>query len=138
MNLVKSYTYGEEIAERTLVKFSQEGTVVKATSPEDKVCGVAMYHGLSGAKGDVTILGMALVETTGTVNAGDFLMATTGGKAKVLDLTDIEDGTIINIVGQALESSSTGAHLWVVIKPQTVVAHIPAEETTEETQENNG
>ena len=132
--LVKSYTYGEEIPERVLVKFSQEGTVVKATSPEDNVCGVAMYHGQSGAKGDVKLLGMALVETTGAVNAGDFLMATTGGKAKVLNLTDIADGTIINVVGQALETSSTGAHLWVVIKPQTISAHIPDEDAAEETQ----
>ena len=44
-DLVKSFTYGENIGEKTAVKFSAEGIVVKATSPSDNVCGVTLFEG---------------------------------------------------------------------------------------------
>lgn len=134
-NLIKTYTYGEEIGERVAVKFSAEGTVVKATSPTDKVCGVTLFAGQAGAKGDVVLMGHCLVAVAGAVNAGDYVMATTGGKVKAVDLTDLDAGDVITVVGQVLETASAAAHLNAVVKPQTVVVTKAVEETQEV---NNG
>lgn len=130
IELVKSFTFGEEIGEKVAVKFSAEGTVVKATSDTDKVCGVTLFAGKQGAVGDVLMMGIGTVATSGSLSAGDFLVATTGGKLKALDLENTEGA--VTVVGRVLETASTAAHLSAIINPQ--IMFVPAEE--EQSDEN--
>lgn len=131
MELVKSFTFGEEIGEKVAVKFSAEGTVVKATSETDNVCGVTLFAGKQGAMGDVLMLGLGKVVTSGSVTAGDFLVATTGGKMKALDVENMEGAVVV--AGRVLETASSAAHLSAIINPQ--VMFIP--EKVEEEEQNN-
>lgn len=144
MPYIKSYTFGEDLPERTLVKFSDENTVVKLTSPLDKPCGVTIYAGTKGAVGDVVRNGKALVNIAGVVEAGDFLMVNANGKAIALDLEDetikptaeteetqtetetpttttTAQKTLAYVLGQVEESVSSDASLWVNINIQPLV-----------------
>lgn len=150
MPYIKSYTFGEDLPERTLVKFSDENTVVKLTSPLDKPCGVTIYAGTKGAVGDVVRNGKALVDIAGAVEAGDFLMVNADGKAIALDVeaesikptteteeTQTQSGegeqteipttstttqkTLAYVLGQVEESVSSDASLWVNINIQPLV-----------------
>ena len=131
-DLIKSFTYGENIGEKTAVKFSAEGIVVKATSPSDKVCGVTLFEGQQGAKGDVLMFGLGTVATSGACAVGDVLTATTGGKLEALDFEEVEG--VVFAVGRVMETSASDAHLRAFINPQVVVIPAAAEEETEETE----
>lgn len=141
MNLVKSYTYGEDLEERTIVTFSDEGVVKAVKTPFEIPCGVTLFAGKAGAKGDVVRFGRALVKTSEAVNAGDLLMADENGKACKFDLdADVikneETSKIVFIIGQVEESCSGAADLWVMVNPNVIT--IPtqaAEETNEEPNE---
>ena len=122
--IVRTYTYGEDLAERTIVKFSAEGEVKAVTSPLDKPCGVTMFAGKEGAKGDVVLFGRTLVKTSGAVNAGDFLMADENGNACVInlnteDFTNAEESTLLGYsIGQVEETSVSAAELWTLVNIQ--------------------
>ena len=130
-DLVKSFTYGENIGEKTAVKFSAEGIVVKATSPSDKVCGVTLFEGQQGAKGDVLLFGLGTVATSGACAVGDILIPTTGGKLEALDFEEVEG--VVFTAGRVMETSASDAHLRAFINPQVVVIPV-AEEETEQTE----
>ena len=115
-DLVKSFTYGEDISEKTAVKFSQEGVVVKATSDTDNVCGIAIFSGEEGAKGDVLLFGFAKVATSEAVDAGDLLVAGANGKLEVVDIENMTDP--VTIVAKALESASGSAFINALVNPQ--------------------
>ena len=150
MLYIKSYTFGEDLPDRTLVTFSDENTVVKLTSPLDKPCGVTIYAGIKGSVGDVVRNGKALVNIAGAVEAGDFLMVNADGKAIALDIEDesvkptteaenlqtqsnedeqTETPTttttaqkpLAYVLGQVEESVSSDASLWVNINIQPLV-----------------
>lgn len=135
MDIIKSYNFGEDLGEKVAVKFSTEGTVVKATAPTDEICGVTVFAGENGARGDVLLLGLGKVATSGAVNVGEYLVATTGGKFKALDTTELDTGDVISVVGQALESASADAYLSALIKPQMIMV---AKTTTDTQEESNG
>lgn len=132
-DLVKSFTYGENIGEKTAVKFSAEGVVVKAISPSDKVCGVTLFEGQQGAKGDVLMFGLGTVATSGACAVGDILIPTTGGKLEALDFEDAEG--VVFVAGRVMETSASDAHLKAFINPQVVVIPAAEEKETEQTQE---
>ena len=138
--IIRTYTYGEDLAERTVVKFSAEGEVKAATSPLDKPCGITMFAGKKGAKGDVVLFGRTLVKTSGAVQAGDFLMADENGNACTINLdaevfTNNENNTFtVYSVGQVEETSSSAAELWSLINIHPFVL-TKEDETTN--QENN-
>lgn len=142
MPYIKSYTFGEDLAEHTLVKFSEENTVVKLTSPLDKPCGVTLFAGKKGACGDVVRNGKALVNIAGAVSAGDFLMTDTDGKAIALNpeadelkpvtgeeqdtqetqsSTETTTKTTAYVVGQVEETTSSDAILWANINIQPLI-----------------
>jgi hypothetical protein len=120
-NLIKSFTYGEDIEEKTAVKFSEEGVVVKATSNSDKVCGVTLFTGREGVRGDILMLGLGVVATSGAVNAGDFLVAGENGKLEALDLENAEENIVI--VARVLETASSSAHLSAIVNPQLITVN---------------
>ncbi len=130
MELVKSFTFGEEIGEKIAVKFSAEGIVVKATAASDEVCGVTLFGGQQGAVGDVLMFGLGSVATSDAVDAGDFLVASSDGKLEKLD-TETAEGTL-TVVGRVLETASAGAHLAAFINPQVLVLPTAAAESSEE------
>ena len=132
-DLVKSFTYGENIGEKTAVKFSAEGIVVKATSPSDNVCGVTLFEGQQGAKGDVLMFGLGTVETSGACAVGDILIPTTDGKLEALDFEDAEG--VVFVAGRVMETSASDAHLKAFINPQVVVIPAAAEEEPEQTEQ---
>ena len=132
-DLVKSFTYGENIGEKTAVKFSAEGIVVKATSPEDKVCGVTLFEGKQGAKGDVMMFGLGMVATSGACAVGDLLIPTTDGKLEALDFEEAEGNVFV--AGRVMETSASDAHLKAFINPQLVVFPVAEIEQEEEQQE---
>lgn len=121
MSRVKSYKYGEDIAENTIVKFSQEGVIVKCTSPLDKPCGVTLFAGKKDAVGDVVREGEVLVNTSGAVDAGDIVMASDEAKACTFKLDDTafsnaEASALIGYtVGQIEESATDDAKLWLQV-----------------------
>lgn len=121
MQRVKSYKYGEDIAENSVVKFSDEGVVVKCKSPLDKPCGVALFAGKQGAMGDVVRAGEVLVNTSGAVTAGDFLMADEEAKtcSFILDATAFKNATATALIGYTIgqieESATTDAKLWMQV-----------------------
>jgi len=116
--IIKSFTYGQDIDANTAVKFSQEGVVVKATDPTDSVCGIALFSGLQGAKGDILMFGLSRVSTGAAVNAGDVLVASTGAKLIPLD-TDDDQGQM-TIVAKALETASSAAIVSAFVNPQAI------------------
>lgn len=132
-DLVKSFTYGENIGEKTAVKFSAEGIVVKATSPSDKVCGITLFEGQQGAKGDVLMFGLGTVATSGACAVGDILIPTTDGKLEALDFEDAEG--VVFVAGRVMETSASDAHLKAFINPQVVVIPAAAEEEPEQTEQ---
>ncbi len=119
--IIRTFTYGEDLAERTVVKFSAEGEVKAVTSPLDKPCGVTMFAGKQGAKGDVVVFGRTLVKTSGAVQAGDFLMADENGNACTINLeanifTDNENAVLTAYsIGQVEETSASAAELWTLV-----------------------
>ncbi len=121
MQRVKSYKYGEDIAENSVVKFSDEGVVVKCKSPLDKPCGVALFAGKQGAMGDVVRAGEVLVNTSGAVTAGDFLMTDEEAKACsfILDATAFKNATATALIGYTIgqieESATIDAKLWMQV-----------------------
>ncbi len=121
MQRIKSYRYGEDIAENTIVKFQDEETVVKCTSPLDVPCGVAIFAGKKGAMGDVARSGEVLVNTSGAVTAGDIVVADEDGKANTFTLEadafkDSEASSLLAyIVGQIEESATSDAKLWLQV-----------------------
>ena len=130
MNIIKSFTYGESIAEKTPVKFSQEGIVVKATSASDKVCGIALFTGEEGAKGDVLMQGLGVAAVKGACNAGDFLGVDASAKLKAVDLSALTEDVVL--VGRVLETASADANLSVIVNIMPVLA--PATEETQLTE----
>lgn len=133
MEDILSYRAGEDLSEKTIVKFSKEGTVVKATSPADKICGVVLFKAGSDGVVDVLRAGRGLVNTAGSISAGDFVTVNKDGKACALDITTLDEGANY-ILGQAEETSSSAALLQINIHPQLLVIPAKAEET--ETQDN--
>ncbi len=133
MEDILSYRAGENLSEKTIVKFSKEGTVVKATSPADKICGVVLFKADSDGVVDVLRAGRGLVNTAGSISAGDFVTVNKDGKACALDITTLDEGANY-ILGQAEETSSSAALLQINIHPQLLVIPAKAEET--ETQDN--
>ena len=131
-DLVKSFTYGENIGEKTAVKFSAEGIVVKATLPSDKVCGVTLFAGKQGAKGDVLMFGFGTVATSGACAVGDLLIPTTGGKLEALDLEEAEG--VVFVAGRVMETASSDAHLKAFINPQLIVLPLAEEDEEEQTE----
>lgn len=121
MQRIKSYKYGEDIAENSVVKFSEENVVVKCKSPLDKPCGVALFAGKQGAIGDVVRAGEVLVNTSGAVAAGDLVMADEDAKACSFTLdaevfTSASASTLMAYtVGQIEESATTDAKLWLQV-----------------------
>ncbi|RAI14970.1 MAG: hypothetical protein DKM22_05645 [Candidatus Melainabacteria bacterium] len=134
MEDILSYRAGEDLSEKTIVKFSKEGTVVKATSPADKICGVVLFKADSDGVVDVLRAGRGLVNTAGSISAGDFVTVNKDGKACALDITTLDEGANY-ILGQAEETSSSAALLQINIHPQLLVIPAKAEETE---TENNG
>lgn len=134
MEDILSYRAGEDLSEKTIVKFSKEGTVVKATSPADKICGVVLFKADSNGVVDVLRAGRGLVNTAGSISAGDFVTVNKDGKACALDITTLDEGANY-ILGQAEETSSSAALLQINIHPQLLVIPAKAEETE---TENNG
>lgn len=134
MEDILSYRAGEDLSEKTIVKFSKEGTVVKATSPADKICGVVLFKAGSDGVVDVLRAGRGLVNTAGNISAGDFVTVNKDGKACALDITTLDEGANY-ILGQAEETSSSAALLQINIHPQLLVIPAKAEETE---TENNG
>lgn len=134
MEDILSYRAGEDLSEKTIVKFSKEGTVVKATSPADKICGVVLFKAGSDGIVDVLRAGRGLVNTAGSISAGDFVTVNKDGKACALDITTLDEGANY-ILGQAEETSSSAALLQINIHPQLLVIPAKAEETE---TENNG
>ena len=134
MEDILSYRAGEDLPEKTIVKFSKEGTVVKATSPADKICGVVLFKADSDGVVDVLRAGRGLVNTAGSISAGDFVTVNKDGKACALDITTLDEGANY-ILGQAEETSSSAALLQINIHPQLLVIPAKAEETG---TENNG
>lgn len=134
MEDILSYRAGEDLSEKTIVKFSKEGTVVKATSPADKICGVVLFKAGSDGVVDVLRAGRGLVNTAGSISAGDFVTVNKDGKACALDITTLDEGANY-ILGQAEETSSSAALLQINIHPQLLVIPAKAEETE---TENNG
>lgn len=134
MEDILSYRAGEDLSEKTIVKFSKEGTVVKATSPTDKICGVVLFKADSDGVVDVLRAGRGLVNTAGSISAGDFVTVNKDGKACALDITTLDEGANY-ILGQAEETSSSAALLQINIHPQLLVIPAKAEETE---TENNG
>ncbi len=134
MEDILSYRAGENLSEKTIVKFSKEGTVVKATSPADKICGVVLFKADSDGVVDVLRAGRGLVNTAGSISAGDFVTVNKDGKACALDITTLDEGANY-ILGQAEETSSSAALLQINIHPQLLVIPAKAEETE---TENNG
>ncbi len=134
MEDILSYRAGEGLSEKTIVKFSKEGTVVKATSPADKICGVVLFKADSDGVVDVLRAGRGLVNTAGSISAGDFVTVNKDGKACALDITTLDEGANY-ILGQAEETSSSAALLQINIHPQLLVIPAKAEETE---TENNG
>lgn len=143
--IVRTYTYGEDLAERTIVKFSAEGEVKAVSSPLDKPCGVTMFAGKKGAKGDVVLFGRTLVKTSGAVNAGDFLMADEDAKGCVInlnadDFVENEDTTFVAYsIGQVEESASGAAELWTLINihPFVITKETETEEENTNQEESN-
>ena len=117
--LVKSFTFGEAIEEKVAVKFSEEGVVVKATSPSDNICGVTLFGGEKDSVGDVLMMGFGIVATSSAVNVGDFLTVDEGGKLETFD-ENVLTG-VVNVVGQVLETASAAAKLNAIINPHVVV-----------------
>lgn len=121
MQRIKSYKYGEDIAENSVVKFSDEGVVVNCKSPLDKPCGIALFAGKQGAIGDVVRAGEVLVNTSGAVTAGDLVMADENAKACSFTLdaetfTSASASTLMAYtVGQIEESATTDAKLWLQV-----------------------
>lgn len=134
MEDILSYRAGEDLSEKTIVKFSKEGTVVKATSPADKICGVVLFKAGSDGVVDILRAGRGLVNTAGSISAGDFVTVNKDGKACALDITTLDEGANY-ILGQAEETSSSAALLQINIHPQLLVIPAKAEETE---TENNG
>ena len=131
-DLIKSFTYGEDIGEKVAVKFLQEGVVVKAEAADDKVCGVTLFAGSEGAKGDVLMMGLGQVATSASCVAGDFLAADEDGKVKPIDFDEVQG--VVFVVGRCLETATGSAVLNAVINPQAIIA--PVEEA-EENDTNN-
>lgn len=121
MQRVKSYKYGEDIAENSVVRFSDEGVVVKCKSPLDKPCGVALFAGKQGAIGDVVRAGEVLINTSGAVAAGDLLMADESAKGCSFTLdaeafTNASASALMGYtIGQIEESATTDAKLWMQV-----------------------
>lgn len=121
MTRVKSYKYGEDIAEHTIVKFSEENTIVKCSSPFDKPCGVTLFAGKQGATGDVVRAGEVLVNTSEAVESGDFVVSNEDAQACVFNLDadvfkNAEASTpIAYSIGQIEESASADAKLWLQV-----------------------
>ena len=134
MEDILSYRAGEDLPEKTIVKFSKEGTVVKATSPADKICGVVLFKADSDGVVDVLRAGRGLVNTAGSISAGDFVTVNKDGRACALDITTLDEGANY-ILGQAEETSSSAALLQINIHPKLLVIPAKAEETE---TENNG
>ena len=138
--IVRTYTFGEDLEERTIVKFSAEGEVKAVTSPLDKPCGVTMFAGKKGAKGDVVLFGRTLVKTSGAVNAGDFLMADENAKGCVINLNadvfaDAEASTLLGYsIGQVEETATSAAELWTLLNIQPFVLK---KDTAEQVNESN-
>ena len=126
-NLIKSFTYGEDITEKTAVKFQSEGVVEPATSQTDNICGIALFTGSKGAKGDILMLGLGLVATTGSVNAGDLLISDENGKLKTFSTEDFEESTNVTVVAKSLETASTDAFLNALVNPQFVSVHVDSD-----------
>ena len=121
MQRVKSYKYGEDIAENTIVKFQDENTVVKCTSALDAPCGVTLFAGKQGAMGDVVRSGIVLLNTSGAVNAGDLLMTNEDANGCVFNLNSDEfknssaSALVGYTIGQVEESATSAAKLWANI-----------------------
>ena len=121
MQRVKSYRYGEDITENTIVKFQDENTVVKCTSALDVPCGVTLFGGMQGAMGDVVRAGEVLINTSEAVSAGDLLMANDEAKGCVFNLNSDEfknssaSALVGYTIGQVEESATSAAKLWAHI-----------------------
>ena len=127
--IIKSFTYGEDIQEKTAVKFSQEGVVVKAASAADNVCGITLFTGRQGAKGDVLMFGLGLVSTTGAVRTGDMLVSGSNGRLIKFEPENHEGK--VTVVAQVLETATSAANLSAFVNPHVVI--LPVEEEEEET-----
>ena len=93
----KKLTASAAIEKGQLLKISGDMTVAPATAGADAVIGVAMFDYKSGDEVVVETEGLVYLTAGGTVTAGDYVGATTGGKcAKCANTTDRHVGIAIS------------------------------------------
>lgn len=104
--LTKTFTATAAILKNRIVKQASLTTCTVAGAATDALIGVSGNVDCdSGAACDVIMEGIALVTYGGTVGLGDFLTATTAGKAIAAAVTAEATGRII---GQALVAGADG------------------------------
>lgn len=98
-------------AQFTAVKLSGDQKVAAATANTHVAIGILQDKPTDGKACLVRLHGISKAVAGGTVNAGDLLSATTGGKVQA------ETGTGKCVVGRALTGGSSGDLITVLVQP---------------------
>lgn len=134
-NRIKTFYAATDLDEHIAVKFDANGKVVKAVAATDNVIGVTEFKVSAGKAVDVILTGISYVQVSGACNFGDLLVATTNGKAAVLDTTTLE-GTVM-VIGRTLEATTESAYINTFINPVPLIIPTTAEET-QKGEQNDG
>lgn len=104
----KSFKADAAITQYAILKITTTGVDV-ATADTDKIVGVAQYAAAAGENVTVRIAGTSKIVSSGSIVAGDQIVATTAGKG----VTTTTDKKIV--VGRALEAGTTSGDICEVL-----------------------
>jgi hypothetical protein len=116
--LTKNFTTGGAVTKRRLVKFSADATVVQAAAATDLIIGaVAELDAESGGRCDVHVMGIADVESGGTISRGALVTADSNGKAVAASPAA---GVNNRVAGIAMVAASSGDIFPVLLMPHQI------------------